>query len=44
MGQTSWSKALVPHGANVRDALAQVLGVPAGDIRLRDCSDASRGS
>ena len=37
-GQTSWSKALVRHGANAREALAQVLGVPVGDIRLRDCS------
>jgi hypothetical protein len=39
-----WSKALVRHGADALPALAQVLGVPAGDIRLRDCSDASRGS
>ena len=34
-----WSRALVRHGANAREALAQVLGVPAGDIRLRDCSE-----
>src|SRR5262249_49386623 len=38
-GQTSWSKALVRHGADPRAALANVLGVPAGDIRLRDCSE-----
>jgi hypothetical protein len=33
-GQTSWSKALVRHGADARVALAKVLGVPAGDIDL----------
>ena len=38
-GQTSWSKALVRHGADARVALAGVLGVLAGDIRLRDCSE-----
>jgi hypothetical protein len=27
--QTSWSKALVRHGADARVALADVLGVPA---------------
>jgi hypothetical protein len=32
-GQTSWSKALVRHGADPRVALAEVLGVRAGDIR-----------
>jgi hypothetical protein len=35
-GQTSWSKALVRHGANPRQAIAEVLGVLAGDIRVRD--------
>lgn len=35
-GQTSWSKALVRHGADPRSALAGVLGVPADDIRIRD--------
>ena len=35
--QESWSKALVRHGAEVRSALATVLGVPAEDILLRDC-------
>jgi hypothetical protein len=34
-GQTSWSKALVRHGADPRAALAAVLGVPAGKIRVR---------
>jgi hypothetical protein len=32
----SWSKALVRHGADARLALAEVLGVAADDIRLRD--------
>jgi hypothetical protein len=36
-GQTSWSKALVRHGADARLALAGVLGLPAEDIRVRDC-------
>jgi broad specificity phosphatase PhoE len=35
-GQTSWSKALVRHGADPRAALARVLGVAAEDIRVRD--------
>ena len=35
-GQTSWSKALVRHGADPRVALAAVLGVGAGHIRVRD--------
>jgi hypothetical protein len=35
-GQTSWSRALVRHGAEAREALAGVLGVPAEDIRVRD--------
>jgi hypothetical protein len=34
-GQTSWSKALVRHGADPRAALARVLEVSAGNIRLR---------
>jgi len=34
-GQTSWSKALVRHGADARVALAEVLGVSAEDIRVR---------
>jgi hypothetical protein len=36
-GQTSWSKALVRHGANARMALSGVLGLPAEDIRVTDC-------
>jgi hypothetical protein len=36
LGQTSWSKALVRHGADPGVALAGVLGVGAGDIRMRD--------
>jgi hypothetical protein len=35
-GQTRWSMAIERHGADPRVALAEVLGVPAGDIRLRD--------
>jgi hypothetical protein len=35
-GQTSWSKALVRHGADPQSALAGVLGVPAADVRLRE--------
>jgi hypothetical protein len=31
-----WSKALVRLGANPGVALAEVLGVPAGDIRVSD--------
>ena len=34
-----WSRALVRHGANAGRALAEVLGVPAGDIQLGDCSE-----
>ena len=34
--QTRWSKALVRHGAEAREALAGVLGVPAADIRVRE--------
>jgi hypothetical protein len=36
LGQTSWSKALVLYGADARQALADMLGVTAGDIRVRD--------
>jgi hypothetical protein len=36
-GQTSWSKALVRHGADPGEAPAEVLGVRAGDIRVRNC-------
>jgi hypothetical protein len=36
LGQRSWSKALVPHGAHGRAPLAEVLGVPAGDLVVRD--------
>ena len=35
-GQTSWSRALVRHGADARMALADVLGVPAEDVRVRE--------
>jgi broad specificity phosphatase PhoE len=35
-GHGRWSKALVRHGADARLALADVLEVPADDIRLRD--------
>jgi hypothetical protein len=35
-GQTSWSRALVRHGADPGEALAAVLGVSAADIRVRD--------
>jgi hypothetical protein len=35
-GQTSWSRALVRHGADPGEALAVVLGVRAGNIRVRD--------
>jgi hypothetical protein len=38
-GQTRWSKALVRHGAEPGEALAEVLGVPAGDVRVRDRSN-----
>ena len=39
LGQTSWSKALVRHGADARQALAEVLGLPAEDIRIGDGSE-----
>ena len=35
-GQTSWSRALVRHGADPGEALAEVLGVAAEDIRVRE--------
>ena len=34
-------KALVRRGADARVALAQVLGVSAGDIRARDCAESA---
>jgi hypothetical protein len=34
-GQTQWSRALVRHGADAREAIAAVLGVPAEDIEVR---------
>ena len=40
-GQTSWSKALVRHGADPRVALAAVLGVTAEEIRVRERETAS---
>ena len=36
--QRSWSKALVRHGADAREAIAAVLGVPAEQIGVRDCA------
>ena len=36
MRQRSWSRALVWHGADARAAIAEVLGVPAEDILVRD--------
>jgi hypothetical protein len=35
-GQTSWSKVLVRHGAEAREAIAAVLGMPAEDIVVRE--------
>jgi len=35
-GQTNWSKALVRHAADAREAIAAVLGVPAEHIAVRD--------
>jgi hypothetical protein len=37
-GQTRWSKALVRHGADAREAIATVLAVPAEQIGVRDCA------
>jgi hypothetical protein len=35
-GQMSWSKALACRGADPGLALAGVLGIAVGDIRVRD--------
>jgi hypothetical protein len=35
-GQTSWSKAVVRHGADPRTAIAGVLGVAAEDVQVRE--------
>jgi hypothetical protein len=35
-GQTSWSKALVRHGADARSAIVAVLGMQAEQIGVRD--------
>jgi hypothetical protein len=35
-GQTSWSRALVRHGAEARAAISAMLGVPAEQIGVRD--------
>jgi hypothetical protein len=37
--QSSWFNALVRHGADARTALAEVRGVSAEDIRVRDCPE-----
>jgi hypothetical protein len=37
-GQTSWSKALVRHGADPRLALAGVMGVAADDIHVNEAA------
>ena len=34
--QRRWSRALVPHGADARTAIATVLAVPAEPIGVRD--------
>jgi hypothetical protein len=36
--QRRWSKALVRHGVDARSAIVGVLGLPAGDIQLREGS------
>ena len=41
-GQTSWSRALVRHGAKAREAIAAVLGVPAEQIGVRDNAGPAR--
>jgi hypothetical protein len=38
-GQTSWSKALVRHGADPGVALSEVLGMSAAEIRVRNCGE-----
>ena len=43
-GQTIWSKALVRHGADLRPALAKVLGLTAEDIHAKDGAAASEPS
>ena len=37
--QRRWSRALVRHGAEAREAIAAVLGVPAEHIRVRDLTE-----
>jgi hypothetical protein len=37
--QRRWSKALVRHGTDPRAALAEVLGVPGDDIRVKASPD-----
>jgi hypothetical protein len=37
--QRRWSRALVRHGTDPGVALAEVLGVPAEDIRVRECRE-----
>ena len=36
--QRRWSRALVRHGAEARAAIVGVLGLPAGNIQLREGS------
>jgi hypothetical protein len=36
--QRRWSRALVRHGADAREAIAAVLGMPAEQIGVRDCA------
>jgi hypothetical protein len=38
-GQTRWSRALVRHGAEAREALAAVLRVPAEDVGVSDLTE-----
>jgi len=38
-GRTSWPSPWCDTGANPGVAISAVLGVPLGDIRLRDCSE-----
>jgi hypothetical protein len=37
--QRCWSKALVRHGAEAREAIAAVLGMPAEGIGVRDYAE-----
>jgi hypothetical protein len=39
MRQRRWSRALVRHGAEAREAIAAVLGVAAEDLVTRDRAD-----